>query len=363
MVKSFILIYPSFERGGVRKNFLSFIEVLKNKKHKLEIISDQKILSEVKKKKNISINIIKRLKFKIFYKYFTSLFASLKILSIPNIKRVNLRVISFQSSFFTSIICKLLRYKLIVRVSEDPIGATKYSDNYFISFFVLLSKLLTYNISYKVLVNSKKSQGSVRKFVINKKKVILQYNMNLKKIYRFKKLKKKNYFLNVGRFCKQKNQENIIKAFSLFIKKNENKNYKLFLCGDGPDKKKLKNMVKKLKLTKYIKFENWQKNTVKLYLKSKYFILPSLYEGLPNVLIDALNYDLVCICSDVSGIQDICGNSFFKVSRNNSHELSNKMNLAVKNYKKYLCTSEKKKLKLKKFLKSNLYNELINNLR
>ena len=363
MIKNFILIYPSFERGGVRKNFLSFIQVLKNKKYKLEIISDQKISNEVKKTKNISINVINRLKIKIFYKYFTSLFAAFKIFSIPNINRINLRVISFQSSLFTSIICKILGYKLIVRTSEDPIGATKYSDNYFLSLFVLLSKLLTYNLSYKILVNSRKMKVSVKKFVFNKSKVILQYNMNLEKINTSKNLIKRNYFLNFGRFCKQKNQHNIIKAFSLFTKKKDNKNYKLILCGDGPDKKKLKNLVKKLQLNNYIKFKNWQKNTASLYSESKFFILPSLYEGLPNVLIDALNYNLVCICTDVSGVQDICGNNFLKVNNNSSYELSNKMNLAVKNYKKYLYSDKKKKERLTKFLKSNLYHKLISNLK
>ena len=134
MIKNFILVYPSYERGGVKKNFLSFINVLKNKSCKINIISDKNILNEIKKNKNITLNVVKNINPSLCYKYLTSLLAALKIISISNISKNNLRVISFQSSFFTSIICKLLSYKLIVRVSEDPIGATKFSDSYFLGF-------------------------------------------------------------------------------------------------------------------------------------------------------------------------------------------------------------------------------------
>ena len=40
-------------------------------------------------------------------------------------------------------------------------------------------------------------------------------------------------------------------------------------------------------------------------LESDFFVLPSLYEGMPNVLIDAINYEVPSICSDASGVDDI----------------------------------------------------------
>ena len=49
------------------------------------------------------------------------------------------------------------------------------------------------------------------------------------------------------------------------------------------------NLVNKLNLNKRIKFSGWKTDLKNYYLNSKLFILNSLYEGLGNVLIDAVN--------------------------------------------------------------------------
>ena len=63
-----------------------------------------------------------------------------------------------QSNFFSSIASFLFRFKIIVRVSEDPCGATKFADEFILSYIVLFSKLITYNIATFVIVNRKKFQ-------------------------------------------------------------------------------------------------------------------------------------------------------------------------------------------------------------
>ena len=42
-MKRLILFYPSFERGGVKRNFLNFIKIVKNYNFKIHIITDKKI--------------------------------------------------------------------------------------------------------------------------------------------------------------------------------------------------------------------------------------------------------------------------------------------------------------------------------
>jgi len=363
MIKNIILIYPAFERGGVKNNFLNYLKVFKKKYSKINIISDKKIFKDVKSSSKVKIHIVNTYKSAFIYKYLTSLISAYKIYKLRKIDdKNNIRVISFQSSFFPSIICSILGLKLIIRISEDPIGATIYSENLFFSFLVMLSKILTYNLSYKILVNSEQMQLSTEKFIFNKKKIILQHNMNLNFVKKFNISKKRNIFLNLGRFCKQKNQTMILKAFKLFIDNNYKSKYKLYLCGDGPDKLKLKNLSKNLNLTKYVRFYSWQKNTENLLFKSKYFIFPSLYEGLPNALIEAVNNDLVCICSNVSGIKDICGKNYISINKNDHYELFSKMKLAQKKYIFFAKNNKLNKSKLKKFLFKNLDIKLLNNI-
>ena len=60
---------------------------------------------------------------------------------------------------------------------------------------------------------------------------------------------------------------------------------------------KLRNLIKKLGLIRKVKLIPWKKNLKKYYTKSDIFVLTSLYEGLGNVFIDAVNNSLPCIYS------------------------------------------------------------------
>ncbi len=363
-MKNVILVYPAYERGGVKKNFINYVNILKKNRFNIYIISDKKILADFKPQKKIKIILIKSSKISLFYKYFTSLLSSFEIFKISRkLKDKDIRIISFQSSFFSSLVCAILNLKLIIRVSEDPVGATLHTDNYFLGIIVMLSKIITYNLSYKIFANSKQMQKSIKRFTLNKKKIILQYNMNLKFICKFRVSNKKNIFLSVGRFCKQKNQTIILSAFKLFTNRNKNHKHKLYLCGDGPDKDKLMKLCKILKLKKYVKFYNWQKSTINLYKKSKYFIMPSLYEGLPNVLVDAVNYNLLPLCSNISGVKDICGNRYIALKKSDPNNICSKMEYAKKNYKMLIKKSSLNKKILKKFLLINFNTQLLNNIK
>ena len=64
--------------------------------------------------------------------------------------------------------------------------------------------------------------------------------------------------------------------------------YKLLIIGDGEEKENLFNFIKKNKL-RNVKILPFQKNPYPYLKKSDLFILSSLYEGLPNVLLEAMS--------------------------------------------------------------------------
>ena len=70
-------------------------------------------------------------------------------------------------------------------------------------------------------------------------------------------------------------------------------------------KEKLKDKVKKLGLNKKIKFIGWKKIDNNLYKKTKLFIHTAYYEGMPNVLIEALNNEIPVIAFNSSGVEDL----------------------------------------------------------
>lgn len=101
---------------------------------------------------------------------------------------------------------------------------------------------------------------------------------------------------HIGRFMPQKNHVFLIELFNEILKKN--KNYKLLLIGDGELQEKIKNKVNELGISKNVIFTGNIPNTYEYYQAMDLFILPSLFEGLPVVGIEAQASGLNCLFSD-----------------------------------------------------------------
>ncbi len=106
---------------------------------------------------------------------------------------------------------------------------------------------------------------------------------------------------HVGRFCYQKNQEFIIKIFAE-IHKIKPKSVLILIGGTMPDtyeylQSTLK-LVKEFKLGKAVKFLGVKHDTYKLYQAMDCFLLPSRFEGLPLVGIEAQAAGLPCFFSE-----------------------------------------------------------------
>ncbi len=136
---------------------------------------------------------------------------------------------------------------------------------------------------------------------------------NLKVIYNGTKIqpiieKQENevlHFLTVGRLAPWKNIDKIIHAMALL--NNKGFNFIFNIVGSGPLDEKLKKLVTDLKLEKKIFFLG-QKNTDelnKIYLKSDIYIQASGYEGLPHVILEAINFNLSIISTPIGGTNEI----------------------------------------------------------
>ena len=159
------------------------------------------------------------------------------------IDKNNSIVLSFQSHILPIIICRIFSRKIVIRNSEDVLEATKYADNKISAYFVLILKFFFYNLSSGIITNSNKSKKSLQRVLFNKNKIKLIFNPCLKKVLKNKNNTKDRFILSVGRLCKQKNQEILIKAFPLFLKIFPD--YKLILAGHGHDKLRLKRLGRK----------------------------------------------------------------------------------------------------------------------
>ena len=101
---------------------------------------------------------------------------------------------------------------------------------------------------------------------------------------------------HIGRFVAQKNHTFLIDIFTEIFK--ENSNSVLLLAGEGPLKDEIQNKVKELGLEENVKFLGQRKDANELYQAFDVFLLPSLYEGLPVVGVEAQAAGLLCVLSD-----------------------------------------------------------------
>lgn len=124
------------------------------------------------------------------------------------------------------------------------------------------------------------------------------YNQELRKVLRQKLNIKKNILVigHVGRFMYQKNHDFLIDIFREIHR--QEKNSILLLIGDGPLRQSIEKKVKVYGLQDSVKFLGLRKDVRDLYNIMDVFVLPSWYEGLPVVSIEAQANGLSCFVSD-----------------------------------------------------------------
>ena len=107
----------------------------------------------------------------------------------------------------------------------------------------------------------------------------------------------------VSRLVNQKNIDMVIKA----VKRIEDKNILLNIVGDGPEVNNLKNLVKEKSLNKRVSFIGKIKNSeLHNYLEdADIFIQASNYEGLPHSILEAINYEIPILSTEVGGCSAI----------------------------------------------------------
>ena len=100
---------------------------------------------------------------------------------------------------------------------------------------------------------------------------------------------------HIGRFVEQKNHRFLIDVFDELHKQNNNS--LLLLVGQGPLMEEIKEKVKTLGLKDSVKFLGQRNDVNELYNAMDAFCLPSLYEGLGMVAVEAQVSGLLCVVS------------------------------------------------------------------
>jgi len=195
---------------------------------------------------------------------------------------------------------KLLRQKVVVTFVAEP-----WNDITYNRFGRMLAKLAYYfavKFADAITAESQPLQDQVsEKYkILTALTPVGAYEVNQIEpdlIYQEYGLEKMNYILFLGRMEKVKRIEWLIKAFE----RNQNKNIKLVIAGDTKDEAYKKSLHQLAGLNENIIFTGFVSGKLKeeLLSNARVFVLPSISEGMPTALIEAMSYGKVCLASDL----------------------------------------------------------------
>lgn len=168
-------------------------------------------------------------------------------------------------------------------------------------FVRFLSYLTTFAASDKVISNNPIQQSSLpyRKLFAYKQGEVISNAVNVEneQVLGEKPINKRCRLIYVGRLTQQKNVSVLIEALALI---NTSRHWRLDVFGQGEEREALSELVNARNLQDSIQFHGYSDSVKKHIYQADLLILPSLYEGMPNVVVEALALGTPALVSNIS---------------------------------------------------------------
>jgi len=360
--KNLIFFLPVFSQGGAGNSILRLCKNIKYRSYNIFIISIGK---------NYYKNDFKKLNICIVELEFKKLFFSIK-----EIQRIIIEIINnnFTNTFlisninYANVICcyylRNIKFLKIITIERTPIQEL----DFYISIKDFIKKkiikfliLTTYKNAHIRIGNSYTVSKDLSKICNCKVKTLLPFiKITKKKYLKFKK--EKISLLWIGRMSAEKNIDDLINAINYLKDINFELNIltdnKLILSNYKIDR----TLHKKINLIKFNK-----KKISNFYKTSDILISTSYYEGFPNVIAEAINYNCFIISADnFGGSKQLISNKksglFYKIQ--DPQNLAEKIKFTIKNIsrvKKMISNSKKNLITLAKNYNQS-YDKLFNKL-
>tara|TARA_B100000900_G_scaffold230759_1_gene195956 strand:- start:4142 stop:5260 length:1119 start_codon:yes stop_codon:yes gene_type:complete len=348
------IFHPYSGKGGADLSISRLINGLDDKKYEIDFLSLNLPLIKKKIQKKIKYFRIKSSR---------TLFSLPKVINHINLdKKHYLKRIFISNQYFANILSIIFLKKIkdvkIVLLERNHIDEFKYYTGYIDFIKKKIIKILMiffYRKADKIIGNSYDLSKSLQKLV--KTNIHTIYNPcyfpstnDKKKFYNNKHIN----ILNVARLELQKDHLTLLKAINNLKGKLK---LKLNIVGYGSQLLKIQEYIENNNLKGLVQLHTNVSNTLKFFKEADLFILSSIYEGFPNVLVEAAQNNIPIISTNCnSGPREILlnGRGGELVEIKDHLKISQKINQFSKNKKNFIKKSQFCKKKLYRF--DNKYN-------
>jgi len=315
------VFYPEISGGGLQCRTL--IDSLKGKGIIFFVLTTTRddSLKDFKSDVNVIRIVIKELnlagRFKAFLQ-FTRAFLKLQ----KQIDVVHLHGFS-DKTLLIILLAKIFRKKIIQKITslgdDDPISISQKR-------FGWIKKFLFNRADLFISINPIILKACLDSNISESKVLIIPNAVDTKRFYPSNDLSEKqalrselnlpidgSIILFVGFFSKDKGPDILFEAWRKLKNQTQQNNVRLLFIGSTDTSyfeikfdlvKKIKDNIKAHGMEKEVFFVEKALQIEKYYKASDIFVLPSLREGLPNALLEAMSAALPCISSDLKGITD-----------------------------------------------------------
>ena len=247
------------------------------------------------------------------------------------LRRGEFDVVTVQDQYYLALVGRILAKKFKIGLELQIHGFEKYSG-----LRKIIADFAIPRASAIKCVSQRLKRQLMRDFGVKEEKITVApiYSESIKfiksKVYKVDSENNKFIFLTVGRLVPVKNVGLQIGAMAEAVKKYPN--VELWIVGDGPEKSNLKSKISKLKLENNIKLLGWQNNPEEFYSQADAFLLTSDYEGWGMVAVEAANYGLPIIMTNVGCAGELIkdGESGIVIPVNDQAKLEEAMSRIIK---------------------------------
>ncbi|MDA9651244.1 glycosyltransferase [Pelagibacteraceae bacterium] len=349
--------------GGAQRQICYLAKILKEQGHDVAILTyntNNFFIQEIKKHNIKYFSITHKIKIINFY----------KIIKFIRSYNHDVVIAYLRNPVLLAEIASIRRKNWKLIVSER----NAYINN---DFFKLFIRRVFHLLADHIVVNSNTNKELLNKNAPWLRDVTTIYNyvdLDFFKPINKNKFLQKIVLLGVGKYSYQKNINNLIEAIKIIKDNNFSIDIKLNWFGDtlvAESKNKLiqelKYKIKRYKLESNINLYPATKDVINQYRVSSALILPSFYEGLPNVACEAMSVGLPLLLSNVCDNKNLVENNKngFLFNPSEPQDIANKIiDFAnLQNAKRIQMGSYSRKKSLTMFNKIkfiDMYSKIIN---
>jgi len=111
--------------------------------------------------------------------------------------------------------------------------------------------------------------------------------------------------LCVGRLSYEKGHVDLLRAFPKIRALMDDSRLQLVLVGEGPERRRIEELCRRLNLSDVVTLAGQQHEIDSYYAIADIFLLPSLSEGCPNVLLEAMAAGVPVVATAVGGVPEV----------------------------------------------------------